>query len=144
MKERRLKSEFAFFQSSSRFIVTGLCHRRTHKLKVFSRFLAMAEIDFWCIHAWDKQSHKMATTLIYPAKTSISPRSSSLGTFHTEELLRLSDRNSILMVKNLSRIRSEALIGRRSSYIVLAIVYEWQTKDKRPQRSNVHVNTKNL
>ena len=26
---------------------------------------------------------------------------------------------------------------KRSSYIVLAIVYEWQTKDKRPQRSNV-------
>ena len=34
------------------------------------------------------------------------------------------------------RIRSEALIGRRSSYIVSAIVYEWQTKIKRPQRSN--------
>ena len=31
------------------------------------------------------------------------------------------------------------LIGQRSSYIVLAIVYEWQTKDKRPQRSNVNV-----
>ena len=30
------------------------------------------------------------------------------------------------------------LIGRRSSYIVLAIVYEWQTKDKKPQRSNVN------
>ena len=27
---------------------------------------------------------------------------------------------------------------RWSSYIVLAIVYEWQTKDKRPQRSNVN------
>ena len=54
-----------------------------------------------------------------------------------EERLRLSDRNSILMTQNLSGIRSEALIGRRSSYIVLAIVYEWQTKDKRPQRSNV-------
>ena len=37
------------------------------------------------------------------------------------------------------------LVGRQSSYIVLAIVYErqsWQTKDKRPQRSNVNV--KNL
>ena len=33
-------------------------------------------------------------------------------------------------------------IGRRSSYIVLVIVYEWQTKDKRPQKSNV--NAKNL
>ena len=46
------------------------------------------------------------------------------------------------MTYNLYGIRSEELIGRRSSYIVLAIVYEWQTKDKRPQRSNV--NTKNL
>ena len=27
---------------------------------------------------------------------------------------------------------------RRSSYIVLAIVYRWQTKDKRPQRSNAN------
>ena len=35
-----------------------------------------------------------------------------------------SDRNCILMTQNLSEIRSEALIGRRSSYIVLAIVYE--------------------
>ena len=64
------------------------------------------------------------------------------GTFREEERLRLSDRNSILMTQNLSRIRSEALIGRRSSFIVLAIAYEWQTKEKRPQRSNV--NAKNL
>ena len=60
------------------------------------------------------------------------------GTFREEERLRLSDRNSMLMTQNLSRIRSEALIGRRSSFIVLAIVYEWQTKDKRRQRSNVN------
>ena len=64
------------------------------------------------------------------------------GTFSQEERLGLIDRNSILMTQNLSGIRSEALIGRRSSFIVLAIVYEWQTKDKRPQRSNV--NAKNL
>ncbi|MCO0615624.1 hypothetical protein M8756_20395, partial [Lutimaribacter sp. EGI FJ00015] len=32
-----------------------------------------------------------------PAKTSVSPRSSPLGTFREEERLRLSDRNSILM-----------------------------------------------
>ena len=44
--------------------------------------------------------------------------------------------------QDLSAIWSEALIGRRSSYIVLAIVYDWQTKDKRPHRSNV--NTKSL
>ena len=60
------------------------------------------------------------------------------GTFREEERLRLSYRNSILMTQNLSGIRSEALIGRRSSFIVLAIVYEWQTKDKRRQRSNVN------
>ena len=65
-----------------------------------------------------------------------------MGTFRAEKRLWLSDRNSILMTWNLSRIRSEALIGRRSNYIVLAIAYEWQTKDKRPQRSNV--NGKNL
>ena len=59
------------------------------------------------------------------------------GTFRKEERLRFSDRNSILMTQNLSGIRSEALIGRRSRFIVLAIVYKWQTKDKRPQRSNV-------
>ena len=53
-----------------------------------------------------------------------SPRSSPLGTFCAEEHLRLSDRNSVLMTQNLSGIRSEALVGRRSSYIVLAIVYE--------------------
>ena len=65
-----------------------------------------------------------------------------MGTFRAEKRLLLSDRNSILMTWNLSRIRSEALIGRRSNYIVLAIAYEWQTRDKRPQRSNV--NAKNL
>ena len=58
------------------------------------------------------------------AKTAVSPRSSPLRTFRSEERLRLSDRNSILMTLNLSGIRSEALIGQRSSYIVLAIVYE--------------------
>ena len=31
------------------------------------------------------------------AKTSVSPRSSPMGTFREEERLRLSDRNSILM-----------------------------------------------
>ena len=65
------------------------------------------------------------------------------GTFREEERLRLSNRNSILMTQNLCGMRSEALyIGRRSSFVVLAIVYEWQTKDKTPQRSNV--NTMNL
>ena len=54
--------------------------------------------------------------------------------FREEERLRLSDRNSILTTKNLSKIRSEALIGRWSNFIVLAIVYKWQTKDKRLQK----------
>ena len=57
-------------------------------------------------------------------------------TFREEERLLPSDRNSTLMTQNLSRIRSEALIGRRSSFIIFAIVYEWRTKDKRPQRRN--------
>ena len=56
--------------------------------------------------------------------------------FREEERLLPSDRNSTLMTQNLSRIRSEPLIGRRSSFIIFAIVYEWQTKDKRPQRRN--------
>ena len=60
------------------------------------------------------------------------------GAFREEERLRLNNRNSIPMTQNLSRIRSEALIGWRSSFIVLAIVYEWQTKDKKLQRSNVN------
>ena len=64
------------------------------------------------------------------------------GTIREEERLRFSDRNFIPMTQNLSGIRSEALIGRRSSFIVLAFVYEWQPKDKRRQRSNV--NTMNL
>ena len=42
------------------------------------------------------------------------------------------------MIQNLSGIRSEALIGRWSSFTVLAFVCKWQTKDKRLQRSNVN------
>ena len=32
-------------------------------IKVFSRFLAMFEVDFWCIHAKDKQTREMDTAL---------------------------------------------------------------------------------
>ena len=71
--------------------------------------------------------------------TAVSPCSPSLRTFRHEERLRLSDRNSVLMMYNLSGIWSGALIGGRSSYIVLPTVSELQTKDKRPQRSNVNV-----
>ena len=42
--------------------------------------------------------------------------STPLGTFREEERLRLSDKNSILMTKNLSRIRSEVLIGREHHF----------------------------
>ena len=42
----------------------------------------------------------------------------------------------------MSGMWSGAPISRRSSYIVVAIVYKRQTKDKRPQRSNV--NARNL
>ena len=55
------------------------------------------------------------------------------GTFRLGGRLPLSKRNSIP-----SGIWSGALIGRHSSYIVLAIVYERQTNEKRSQRSNVN------
>ena len=57
-------------------------------------------------------------------KTAVSPRSSPLGT-------ETSASDDLKTVRN----PAEALIGRQSSYI--AIVYERQTKDKRPERSNI-------
>ena len=72
----------------------------------------------------------------------VSPRSSPLRDILQGERLWLSDRNSTLMMQNLSGIRSEALIGWRSSFIVLAIVYKRQTKDKRQQRANVWISNK--
>ena len=41
--------------------------------------------------------HNFKQKSAQPAKTSVSPRSSPLGTFRAEERLRLSNRNSILM-----------------------------------------------
>ena len=64
--------------------------------------------------------------------TNVSPRSSAL-TDVSRGRLRLSDRNSILMMQNLSGIQSEALIGRLSSFIVLAIVHEEQTRGGKGQ-----------
>ena len=32
-------------------------------IKVFSRFIAMPEFDFWCIHAWGKQTREMIQLL---------------------------------------------------------------------------------
>ena len=61
---------------------------------------------------------------LLPAANDVSPGETSS---------KLIDRNSILMT---SGIWSRAMIGRRSSYIVLPLAYERQTKDKRPQRSN--------
>ena len=49
----------------------------------------------------------------------VSPRSSPL-----RDVSRGGTSATQLMTQNLSGIRSEALIGRRSSFIVLAIVYE--------------------
>ena len=46
------------------------------------------------------------------------------------------------IMQNLPRIRLEALIGSQRTFIVLTIVYEWQTINKRPQRS--YVNAMNL
>ena len=53
-------------------------------------------------------------------------------------LLRLRKEIPYWWCKICPGIRSEALIRRRTSYIVLAMVYEWQTKDKRSRRSNVN------
>ena len=44
-----------------------------------------------------------------PAKTAISPRSSTPATLRRERRLHLSDRNSILMTQNLSGIWSGAI-----------------------------------
>ena len=55
-------------------------------------------------------------------------RLSPLETFRHKRRLHLSHRNSIFCPE------SGALIGRRSNQIVLAIVYEWQKKDKRSQK----------
>ena len=35
----------------------------TVPIKVFSRFLAMFEVDFWRIQAWGKQTREMETAL---------------------------------------------------------------------------------
>ena len=43
--------------------ITGFFDRCTDKTEVFSRYLVMAEFDFWCIRAWDKQTRGMDTTL---------------------------------------------------------------------------------
>ena len=56
-------------------------------------------------------------TDIYPANSAGCPRSPQLGTFRGKGVCALSDRNSIYC---------------------LASVYESQTKDKRPRRSNVN------
>ena len=61
------------------------------------------------------------------------------GNVSRGEKLRLSEKFHTDDVKYLFGIQSEELIGWWSSYIVFAIVYEWQAKDKRPQKSNVSV-----
>ena len=43
--------------------MTGHFDRCTDHFEVFSLFLAMAEVDFWYIHAWDKQTRELDTTL---------------------------------------------------------------------------------
>ena len=66
--------------------------------------------------------------LLFPA-TDVSPEETSATQrqeFHTDDV-------------NLFGIWSGALIGGRSCYIASPIVYQWQTKDQRLQRSNVNV-----
>ena len=42
--------------------ITWLFDRFTNQFEI-SRFLAKAEVDFWCVHAWDKKTREMDTTL---------------------------------------------------------------------------------
>ena len=75
----------------------------------------------------------------------VSPRYSPLGSrFARREVCR--DWKSIPMTENLSGSRSGALIGQRSSYIVLAIAYKWPTKTKghEGQRKTRWITTKQL
>ena len=73
-----------------------------------------------CLHPKFGISNCFRMLLVYSKIT----RQTECFMSRKEERLQLSDRNSILMTQNLSGIRSEALIGQRSSFIVLAIVYE--------------------
>ena len=41
--------------------MTGLFDRCNDKFEIL-RFLAIAEVDCWCVHAWDKQTRKVDTT----------------------------------------------------------------------------------
>ena len=49
--------------------ITGLFNHCTDQFEVFSRFLVMAEVDFWCIHAWGKQTREMDTTSTKPDRS---------------------------------------------------------------------------
>ena len=43
--------------------MTRLFDHCTDQFDVFLRFLAMTEVDFWCLHSWDKITCEMDTTL---------------------------------------------------------------------------------
>ena len=81
------------------------------KNKIRSRSLAAFT------HTLTRLQNKQKQTLVTERKKKtwhkrhISPHSSPLREVLEEERVRLSDRNSILMTKNLSEVRSEALIG---------------------------------
>ena len=105
-----------------------VCRRRSFHLLFTSKIRDREEgILIYSFYTWFSLACERQTFLLAHRRW---------GTFHEEERLRLSDRNSILMTQNLSGIRSEALIGQRSSFIVLAIVYEWPA-DKRQKARKV-------
>ena len=60
---------------------------------------------------WAKTVKYSQYSLIQPAKTSVSPDSSLLGTFRADERLRLSDRNSILMTQINVYIINPVVVG---------------------------------
>ena len=50
-------------------LITGFLNHCTDQFEVFSHFLVMAEVDFWCIHAWGKQTREMDTTSSKPDRS---------------------------------------------------------------------------
>ena len=49
--------------------MTWLFDRCTDQFEIFTRFLAKAEVDVWCIHAWDKKKDINAVSAFCPCST---------------------------------------------------------------------------
>ena len=45
--------------------MTWLFDRWTDQFEIFTRFLAKAEVDVWCIHAWDKKKKDINAVSVF-------------------------------------------------------------------------------